>query len=261
VRVEVNGIELAYDILGQTGHPLVLIHGFGLDHTIWMDMASNYLHNHRVILPDVRGHGDSDAPPGVYEMSLLAKDIAHLLEYLGINKATICGHSMGGYITLAFAEKYPERLAGMGLITSRSNADSEENREGRYKMMESVQKRGAVALGKSLSPRLTTNETLIQEAYNLIAQTPPMGIIGVLKGMAERPDRTSLLSRIAVPTLVVAGEDDQIIDLGEAREMVHVLPRCKFLAISGVGHMPMWEAPAILAKGLDDLVERVRSTY
>jgi len=258
MKVEVNGIELAYDILGQTGHPLVLIHGFGLDHTIWMDMASKYLRNHRVILPDVRGHGSSDAPEGVYKMSLLAKDIAHLLEYLGINKASICGHSMGGYITLAFAENYPERLAGLGLISSRSNSDSKEKKEGRYQMVEAVQKRGSIALAESLSPRLTDNETLIRKAYDLIVQTPPLGIIGASKGMAERPDRTSLLSRITVPALVVAGKDDQIIDLDDARKMAHVLPRGKFLAISGVGHMPMTEAPAALAKGLNNLISRVK---
>lgn len=258
MKVEVNGIELAYEILGQTGHPLVLIHGFGLDHTIWMDMASKYLRNQRVILPDVRGHGGSEAPAGVYRMSLLAKDIVHLLEYLGINKASICGHSMGGYIALAFAEKYPERLAGLGLITSRSNADSEEKREGRYRMAELVQKRGAVALAESLSPRLTAGETLIQETRHLIAKTAPTGIVGALQGMAERPDRTELLSRISVPALVVAGEDDQIINLEEAGKMAQLLPKGKLFNLSGAGHLPMKETPAALAEGLNDLVKRVK---
>jgi pimeloyl-ACP methyl ester carboxylesterase len=258
MKININGIEMAYEILGQTGYPLVLIHGFGLNRTIWLEMASKYLRNFRVILPDMRGHGESEVPQAAYPMPSMAQDLAHLLDFLGMNKAVICGHSMGGYVTLAFAAKYPERLAGMGLITTRSNADSEEKRQGRYQMVEEVYKRGSIAAAESLAPRLTDDEKIIRVAHDMIAETSPDGIVGALMGMAERSDRTGLLATIEVPALVVAGEKDQIINLDKAEEMADALPNGKFLALSDAGHMPMMETPEALGEGLNGLIRQVK---
>lgn len=256
MKTTIHGIELDYEVLGQTGQPIVLIHGFGLDRNIWRDVASRYLANHRVILPDVRGHGESEAPKGAYSMTLLAKDIKHLLEFLGVSKAIICGHSMGGYIALAFAENFPERLAGLGLITTRAKSDSEDGRAGRYEMVQKVKEKGSMALAQSLAPQLSQDEAIISRAHDMIAQTAPDGIIGALKGMAERPDRRDLLPKIQVPALVVAGEADQIIDLQDAEEMAKALPRGEFLPIKGAGHMPMLETTSELGQGLLSLIHR-----
>lgn len=257
MKTTINGIELGYEILGQTGQPIVLIHGFGLDRSIWRDVASRYLANHRVILPDVRGHGESEAPKGVYSMTVLAKDIKHLLEFLGVSKAIICGHSMGGYIALAFAENVPERLAGLGLITTRAKPDSEEGRAGRYEMVEKVKEDGSKVLAQSLAPKLSQDEAIVYRMKEMIAQTPANGIIGALKGMAERPDRRDLLPKIKVPALVVAGEADQIINLQDAEQMARALPRGEFLAIKGAGHMPMLETKSELGQGLLSLIHRM----
>lgn len=257
MKTTINGIELGYEILGQTGQPIVLIHGFGLDRSIWRDVASRYLANHRVILPDVRGHGESEAPKGVYSMTVLAKDIKHLLEFLGVSKAIICGHSMGGYIALAFAENVPERLAGLGLITTRAKPDSEEGRAGRYEMVEKVKEDGSKVLAQSLAPKLSQDEAIVSRMKEMIAQTPANGIIGALKGMAERPDRRDLLPKIKVPALVVAGEADQIINLQDAEQMARALPRGEFLSIEGAGHMPMLETKSELGQGLLSLIHRM----
>jgi 3-oxoadipate enol-lactonase len=261
MKVSLNGIELGYEILGQAGYPLILIHGFAMDRTIWLGMSLKYLRDHRVILPDMRGHGESDAPQCAYPMTSMAEDLAHLLDFLRINKAVVCGHSMGGYVTLAFAEEFPERLAGMGLITTRARADSEKQRDGRYQMVEEVRKRGSIAVAESLAPRLTYNDEIVHEAHKLIAKTSPEGIIGALKGMAERSDRTNLLPVIEVPSLVVAGEKDQIINFDDARRMVEALPLVEFLPLSGAGHMPMMESPAALGEGLNHLVARVEESH
>lgn len=258
MKAKVNGIEINYELQGQTGLPIVLIHGFGLDHTIWMDVASKYLRNYRVIMPDVRGHGESDAPEGVYPMSVMARDIAHLLGFLGINKAILCGHSMGGYITLAFAEHFPEQLAGMGLITTHAGSDSTEKRAGRYEMVEAIQEQGSIALAESLASNLTKDQEIIQEVTKIIKKTSPDGIIGALKGMAERQDRTHLLSEIMLPSLVVAGEKDEIIDVETAQQMAEGLSNVTFLKISGAAHMPMLETPEELGTGLLTLIHRVK---
>lgn len=257
MKAKINGIQMGYDVIGEAGTPIVLIHGFGLNRRIWVEVAEKYLKPHQVILPDVRGHGESEAPEGAYPMTLLAEDIKELLDFLVIEKAAVCGHSMGGYITLAFAERYPERLAGLGLITTRAKADSAEQRADRYQMVEKVRENGAIVLAESLGPKLTKDEALIKESYEMLSNSDPLGIIGVLQGMAERPDRLGLLSNITVPALVIAGDQDQIIDLGDARLMAEAIPRAKFHLISGTGHMPMMEQPEDVASGLDWLISEI----
>jgi pimeloyl-ACP methyl ester carboxylesterase len=248
---QINDIQIGYEQWGQGDRPLVLIHGFGLDRTIWRETAEQYLADYRVILPDVRGHGESNAPEGAYPMSLLAADLAGLLDHLQIEEAVVCGHSMGGYIALAFAAQFPDRLAGLGLITTRAEADSPEKRAGRYALVEAVRARGSVALAETLAPRLSHEPDLVQAAYEMIAATSPQGIIGAALGMAERPDRTALLDEIDVPALVVAGIEDQIVDLEDALGMVERLAQGEFVEINCAGHLPMWEQPESLGRALD----------
>jgi pimeloyl-ACP methyl ester carboxylesterase len=257
MKIHVNGFDLAYEVIGQTGQAIVLIHGSALNRTIWRTVATKYLGNHRVILLDLRGHGESDAPPGDYLMSQMAEDVARLLEFLEISKAVICGHSMGGYVVLSFAELFPGRLSGLGLITTRASADSEEKRSGRYQMAEQVRQQGSRALAESLAPRLSNHGDIIQAASDMIANTNPQGTIGSTIGMAKRPDYWDLLPEIDVPALVVAGEEDQVINVADSRKMAETLPDGQFLSIPGAGHMPMLEKPELLGEGLVSLLNRV----
>lgn len=259
MKATINGIQFGYEILGQQGLPIVLIHGFGLNRKIWIPVVSEYLRNHTVILPDVRGHGESEAPEGPYTMTLLAEDMVNLMAYLGYERALICGHSMGGYITLAFADVFPQRMSGMGLITTRAEADTEEGREGRHESIEAVKKKGPIALAESLAPRLTQDEDLICDMRAMLAETDPAGIIGSQKGMAERPDCRHLLPEITVPSLVVAGGEDQIIDLQSAKNMADALPDGDFVSIPEAGHLPMLETTAELGKALLALIRRVEA--
>jgi len=228
-----------------------------MDRSIWEDLVESQLGDQQVILPDMRGHGESDAPEGIYSMSLMAADLASLLDALGVEKAIVCGHSMGGYASLAFAEHYPQRLAGLGLITTSAMADQEDKRAGRFALIDQVWERGAVAVAESLAPRLSNSPSVVQQAQHLISSAASQGLIGALAGMAERPDRTVILPQVNVPALVVAGEADQITDFTSARAMADALPQGEFLAIADVGHMPMIEATAELGKGLRSLVARV----
>lgn len=259
MKVKINGIQMGYDDIGHEGPTIVLIHGFGLNRNIWRELAETYLSPQRVILPDVRGHGESEAPEGPYPMTLLAEDILALLDFLKVEKPMICGHSMGGYITLAFAEKYPERIAGMGLIATHAKADPPEKKADRYQMVEDVGEQGAVVLAKSLAPKLTKDEGVLEQTYEILANTNPMGIIGVLQGMAERPDRTELLTNVRIPVLVLAGEEDQLIDAEDARKMSMTIPNSKFFLASGAGHMPMVENTNAVAKGLGWLISQFKT--
>lgn len=257
MKIEVNGVHLAYETWGHTERPIVLMHGFGLDRSIWRDLATKYLADQQVILPDLRGHGESDAPVGPYHMSQLAEDLVYLLDAREVERAVVCGHSMGGYVALAFAAQFAERLLGLGLITTNAGSDSEEKRAGRYALIEEVRERGSIAVAENLAPRLSRSQAVIDASFTLIDQTEPLGLIGAMGGMAERPERTGLLSQINVPALVVAGEDDRITDFKTAKAMADALMKGEFLGIPDVGHMPMWEAPDILGRGLKSLVARV----
>ena len=257
MKINIKGLQFAYDVRGRTGIPLVLLHGFAMDRSIWTDMVASQLGDQQVIMPDLRGHGESDAPEGTYLMSLMAADLASLLDALGVEQAVICGHSMGGYVALAFAKHYPYLLAGLGLITTNAQADPEDKRAGRFGLIDQIRARGAVAVAESLAPRLSSDPAVVQQAQILISSAAPQGLIGALAGMAERPERTALLPQVNVPALVVAGERDQITEFSSARAMADALRRGEFLAIPDVGHLPMTEAPAELAQGLRSLLASV----
>jgi pimeloyl-ACP methyl ester carboxylesterase len=187
-------------------------------------------------------------------MALLADDLAGLLDHLDIDRAVVCGHSMGGYIALALAAQHPERLAGLGLITSRAEADSAKKKEGRVRLAETVRAQGSSALAETLAPRLSHDPAVVKMAYALIAATPPAGIIGAALGMAERPDRTALMARLKVPALVVAGQEDQIVPLDDARHLAEGLEKGMLVEIPDAGHSPMLEQPQLLAEALVDFL-------
>jgi 3-oxoadipate enol-lactonase len=257
MKIRINGMHLAYEVRGRITPPIVLLHGFAMNRCIWADLAASQLGDQQVILPDLRGHGESDAPEGPYSMSLMAADLAYLMDDLGIEQAIVCGHSMGGYVALAYAKHYPQRLAGLGLITTNAQADPEDKRTGRFALIEQVRKQGSVAVAESLAPRLSNDPSVVDQAQQMISAADPQGLIGSLAGMAERLDQTDLLPQLSVPALVVAAEADQITDFAAAKAMADALPQGRFLGIQGVGHLPMTEAPAVLGDGLRSLLGRV----
>src|SRR5512147_1809966 len=141
----VNGIRIAYERRG-TGTPLVLLHGYPLDHHLWDKVAPLLGDTFELILPDLRGFGGSSTVDSFYTMEDIASDIAALLDHLGIQKAAIVGHSMGGYVALAFARLSPERVSGLGLVSSQALADPEERKQGRYKSAAEVADKGIASV-------------------------------------------------------------------------------------------------------------------
>ena len=257
MKTKINGIQLAYELQEGSGMPIVLLHGFAMNRSVWHEMATTYLADKKLILPDLRGHGESDASDGPYPMELLAADLAGLINYLEIKSAIICGHSMGGYAALAFAEQYPQMLAGLGLITTNVEADDEVKRAGRYAQINEINIKGSIAVADSLAPRLSKIPVVIAWAHQLISKANPNGLIGALEGMAARPDRTHLLPKINVPAIVVAGELDQITDVNASKIMASTLPQGYYYGIKNAGHMPSAEAPGELAEAILTLCNRV----
>jgi 3-oxoadipate enol-lactonase len=242
-----NTVTLHHVDLGQ-GIPVVLIHGFPLRASIWLEQQQRLSDQYRVITPDLRGHGRSPAPTGVYEMDLLARDVLVMLDSLLIKQAVIMGHSMGGYVALAAWKLAPERFLALGLINSQAGPDTEEGRQGRYKMADKVAAEGskvmaAAMLPKLFAPHLPAGALIIEQVRQIILNTPCAGIVGSLKGMAARADSGPLLPKLNIPVLILTGDKDQIIPTEKAKAMAASIATATLTIVENAGHMPMLEQP------------------
>lgn len=246
-------VKLFYEDHGS-GPALVLLHGYPLDHTIWEGVVPGLASRCRVISPDLRGHGRSPAPEGVYTMRLLAKDVAALLDELGLEQVVLAGHSMGGYAALAFAQAYPDRLRGLALVASQAAADPPERRQGRYETAAQVAAQGMAPVAAAMAPRLAVDPGLVEPLRSLILRGSPTGTIGALQGMAERPDLTDFISGLDLPVLVLAGEQDAFIPVDRSRALAARLRRGRLAIIPGAGHVLMLEAPILVAEALLALI-------
>lgn len=252
-KVNINGIQIAYARKG-TGKPLVLVHGYPLDHTIWDKIVSLLENDFDIIFPDLRGFGQSDVVESQYKILDMATDIAGLLDQLGFKKAAIAGHSMGGYISLAFARAYPDRVTGLGLIASQALADPPENKIGRYDAAEEIMKTGVEPVAEGMSTKLTPDERVQAYVRGLIAAQHPAGLAGALKAMAERDDSSSILSSFQFPVVLIHGKADELIPVQRAQEIKSAIPHATLIELSSVGHMPMMENPQATATALKNLL-------
>ena len=248
-KMKINNIELAYARRGK-GTPLVLLHGFPLDHHLWDDIAPLLEDRFDLILPDLRGFGESTTVDARYSMDDYASDIAGLLDQLGIQKAVIAGHSMGGYVALAFARLYPARVSGLALISSQVLADPSDRKEGRYKSAADVAEKGIGGVVEAMTSKFTSDARLQTIARSIMEKQKPGAYIGALKAMAERTDSTSLLSTFKFPVMVVHGEADALIPVARAHEVKAALPDSYYVELKDTGHVPMLEAAKETAEAL-----------
>ena len=251
-KINVKDIQLAYERRG-TGTPLVLIHGYPLDHHLWDEVVPLLEDTFDVILPDLRGFGESTLADSSPTMDDYAADLAGLLDYLGIQQTAMVGHSMGGYVALAFARLYPERLSGLGLVSSQVLPDPPDRKEGRYKSAADVAENGIASVVATMTPKFTSDENLQGFARLSMERQPAAAYIAALKAMAERLDSTPLLSTLNVPVVIVHGTSDALIPIERAHEVKAELPQAHLVEISGVGHMPMMEAKEKTAQALKQL--------
>ncbi|HXD09133.1 MAG TPA: alpha/beta hydrolase, partial [Anaerolineales bacterium] len=206
-KINVNGIKIAYERHGK-GTPLMLLHGYPLDHHLWDDVVPLLKDTFDLIIPDLRGFGESATVSTPYSMNDFASDIAGLLDQLGIQKTALAGHSMGGYVALAFAERYPERMSGLALVSSQVLADPPDRKEGRYKTAAEVAEKGISGVVETMTPKFTSDSRWQAFARESMEKQQPAAYIGALKAMADRADSTGLLSTIEYPVVVIHGDAD-----------------------------------------------------
>jgi pimeloyl-ACP methyl ester carboxylesterase len=270
----IDGRRIGYDDTGGSGTPVVLLHGFPLDRTVWDDVMPG-LAAARVVRVDLRGCGESDADEGPALMEALAGDVAGVLDALGIERATLVGHSIGGYVALAFFRMYAERVSGLALVASHVAEDAGRNPSadpaqralaaGRDDLAARLERDGTMdAAVESYLPRYFAPQVyrdrpeLVDRARALMAKQNPRGCAQLVRGMKERLDSHDLLPDIDVPALIVAGGADHYLPADALRTTAAAIRDARFVLADGVGHLPMWEAPALTSDALHELVQRVR---
>jgi 3-oxoadipate enol-lactonase len=247
-KEKINNIEIAYERRGK-GTPLVLIHGFPLDHSIWNEVAGLLEKDFDMILPDLRGFGESTTVETPYGMNELADDISQLLGKLKIEKAVIVGHSMGGYVALAFANKYPDQVSGLALVGSQAPADLPERKQGRYKTAAEVQEKG-IGVVLSMIDKLSPDANVREAVRPVIERQSLSGVAGALKAMADREDARAWLPDFKFPIVLVHGDADELIPVERAQEIQVALPNAQLVELPGAGHLAMMEAPLKTAEAL-----------
>jgi pimeloyl-ACP methyl ester carboxylesterase len=253
LSIRVGSARLAVHTCGA-GPLTVLVHGYPLDHRMWIEVLRGPLADRRQLAAvDLRGHGRSPwSGDEVHAMELFADDLAAVIETLG-GPADVVALSMGGYAALALSERHPRALRSLVLVDTRAGADTAEQRRARDAAIDGVLAGGRRWLAEQMLPKLvapSASATVRARLQTMIEGTAVETILADLRGMRDRSDRLSLLPSIAVPTLVVVGEQDELTPPSEARRMADAIGGARLVVVPGAGHMVPMEAPAPFAEVL-----------
>ena len=251
MRMEVSGLVVGFDDTGGAGIPLVLVHGFPLDRTIWSAQVRGLAGSARVVAPDLRGFGGSAATrdAAATTMDDYAADLAELLDALDIETAVVGGVSMGGYVALAFQRQFADRLRGLVFVDTRGGPDSAEARKARDDAAALVRAEGGSAIAAQMLPKLLTpatartDEPLRRALGDLMSAQSVDGIVGALAAIRDRPDSRPSFAGIGVPTLVVCGAEDALIPPAESEALRDAIPGARLARIAGAAHLPNYEQP------------------
>ena len=244
--INFKGKKIAYRVHGK-GQPLVLIHGLCEDSTIWDEFIKGLVGEFQIIRPDLSGFGESELL-SEHSIDVMAESVKAVLDDMGISKCVMVGHSLGGYVSVTLAEKYPSVLTGLGLFHSHPFADVPEKKEERRKSIEFVKTNGHIVYVKQLIPKLfaelfaTSNEFLINSLIFKASKYSPETIIGTQQAMLERTDNSEVIKKINCPVLLIIGKQDKTVPYEMSLKMmplpaitdIHILPK--------VAHMGMFTA-------------------
>ncbi|MEX1247244.1 MAG: alpha/beta fold hydrolase [Anaerolineales bacterium] len=242
------------------GIPVLLIHGFPFSSQMWARQLDSWSDQARSVAPDLPGFGDSPVIHEAFSVEQYAESCLAVLDALDILEPTVIGGlSMGGYVSLAFARLYPERVRALMLFSTRAGADSLEGKANRDKTIAQVREHGAVAVTEAMYPKLLAPATYVEkpaaaaELQDIMRTASPEGIIGALKAMRDRPDSTNYLREISVPTLIIHGRQDAVIPPSEAQAMAEPIANSELHLVDNAGHLLNLEQP--------DEFSRIVSTF
>lgn len=240
--LQIDDNQIAYTDTG-IGPPILMVHGYPFNRTLWDEQVEALSSRHRVIAPDLRGFGESDAAPGTATMNLMARDLALLLNHLGIVRAAVCGLSMGGYVALALYKQLPSRIRALVLADTRAQPDTEDAKQTRFQQAEKALSEGMAGIADGMLPKLLTPETVskhpevVKRVRDMMLKTKPEGAAAALRGMAERDDQTELLAKITVPALILVGAEDAITPVADSEKMHAAISGSHLVVLENAGHV------------------------
>ncbi|KQL48784.1 alpha/beta hydrolase [Brevibacillus choshinensis] len=256
-----NGLEVAYLEEGSANQEtVILLHGFCGSSAYWNKIVPALSQSYHVVAVDLRGHGGSSAPDEPYTMERFAEDLSLLVDKLECGPVHLFGHSLGGYVTLAFAQKHVDKLKSFGLIHSTGYPDDDAAKANRDKGAENIRENGMEPFIKALVPKLfapghvTSMPEDVQVAKEIGFATKPTGAIQTLKGMRDRADRNDVLTSTTLPVLLVAGKEDKIIP--SEKTFIVNGPRVDQVLLGHAGHMGMMEEPEAMAEAIIRFVSK-----
>lgn len=245
-RVRSGDAEIVYEVLGD-GPPVLLLHPFPAHRGLWVPAAQPLINRYRVILPDLRGHGDSIVGDGPATMEKHASDLSRVLDHAEVARVAIAGVSIGGYVFFEFWRRYRGRVAAVILCDTKAQADTAEGRAGRLKAAADVMQQGTEPFIESMVPKLlgkttlNTRPDLVNGARQMMLKMSREGVSQVQQGMAARPDSVSTLKTINVPALVVVGDEDSLSPIADAELMRQNISGAQLKVIPRAGHYAVWE--------------------
>lgn len=251
--------DIVYHVQGA-GLSVVLLHPFPSNHEFWLP-AAGALTRYRVVMPDLRGHGDSGIGEGPATMEKHAADLARVMDDAEVGRAPLIGTSIGGYILFEFWRRHHERVTALGLFNTKAAADSPDAQAARLQAADDVLDRGTEPFFQSMIPRLFGASTRdlrpdrVEGALNLMRKMSAQDVAEAQRGMAERPDSVETLRSIDVPTLLVTGDEDILTGVREAELMRQHIPESQLKVIPKAGHYSAWEQPEEAGKLLRQFLD------
>jgi 3-oxoadipate enol-lactonase len=258
--VQANGIKIAYDSIGDGKPPLVFIHGFPFNRNMWRPQMEGMAAKSRLISIDLRGYGQSQRSTEQYTIDLLASDLIAFFDALHIEKAIGCGLSMGGYVLMKAATQFPERFAGIVLADTQCIADSDENRNNRYKGIDTIENKGLPVFVDGMLPKLLSesalkeNTAVTEEVKRMMLAAKPESVTDTLKALAERTETCNALKSLRLPAMIICGSEDGVTPMSQSELMNNAIKGSQLRKIDGAGHMSNLEKPGEFNKYLGEFL-------
>ncbi len=263
-RIPINNLMIGYSDEGLYDAPVViLIHGFPFNRTMWEQQVEVLKEKYRVIAYDVRGHGNSDAGKDEFSVGLFARDLISLMDELKIEKAILCGLSMGGYIALHAIENYSERINALILCDTTCKADTSEGIDKRMKAIKSIRESGVEAYADSnlknffAQSSFTTRKEEIARVRQMMVSTSEQTIVDTLLALSKRKETCNFLPEIKIPVLLLVGEEDIITPPGTAEFMREKIKSSELQIVKHAGHISNLENPVVFNEHLSTFIASV----
>lgn len=262
-KVTSGDSEIFYDISGD-GPPVVLLHPFPVHHEFWLPILPFLSSRYRLIMPDLRGHGESGLGDGSATMQKHAGDLARVMSAAGVDRAPLVGVSIGGYAIFEFWRRFRERASALVLCNTKASADNDDARNARLQAARDVLERGTEPFFEGMRQKVLGETTrhsrpdLVDGALRMMRKMSAENVAEVQRGMAERPDSIATLKTINVPTLIITGDEDKMTGPSEAEIMKQNIAGSELRVIAKAGHYSPWEQPEEVGKTLRSFLDSLR---